>query len=430
MPPPHHMSPSPSPVAMEPPVYAPESASVPPPPIVAEEATVETSTTSETSSETIPPRSAVRAKDYVYPSSKLRERDGRQPQRSRTPTPLSPGSTRMSDYGILSSPQVDARRMKAPVQVQHFEIERGTTPLREKTNRSWGLRKKKEAVPSLPVRIDASPAPVLPPPVTEDTIAAPRPRRPGKSPLSRISPSSSSSSSTSTVKGFSSSTSSTDRTRLDHRKDSSPGDDSRTPFGRLFKKRMKEYANEKGSTSGNSVDITVESPSESDRSLGRSNIPPEKPPQPALLTPDYRFVPLPPGPPATTGGRDQDRESSTTAPKSTGENQNQNLPPLAEFTNLISPGHGNVTGVDLPPGFVPNPPLPGQVQESNNGGQPPKRSASTRSKRKDRGPTYDAAPLTPGVQYPTPLGADIPRSKSRASRSSRQGQLPGAIDTP
>jgi len=134
------MSPSLSPEAMEPPVRVPDSA----PPATVEDATVGTSTTSETSSETIPPQSAVRVKDYIYRASKLREREERQPQRSRTPTPLSPGSTRMSDYGILSSPaQVDARKMKAPVQVHRFETERGT-PVREKTDRSWSLRRKKE----------------------------------------------------------------------------------------------------------------------------------------------------------------------------------------------------------------------------------------------------------------------------------------------
>ena len=52
----------------------------------------------------------------------------------------------MSDYGILSSPQVDQRRVKAPVQVHHFEIERSNTPTREKVNRNWSLRKKKEVM--------------------------------------------------------------------------------------------------------------------------------------------------------------------------------------------------------------------------------------------------------------------------------------------
>lgn len=159
------------------------------------------------------------------------------------------------------------------------------------------------------------------------------------------------------------------------------------------------------------------------------NVPPEGLPQPTLLSPDYRFTVLPPEPPVTTRGRD--REPSTPTPKPTGENRN--LPPLAEFTNLISPGQGNVATGDLPPGFVPNPPLTDQVQQggSGGGGQPPRRSASTRSKRRDKEPTYEAAPLTPGVHYPTPPpGADIPRSKSRASRSSRQGQVPGALGTP
>lgn len=87
---------------------------------------------------------------------------------------------------------------------------------------------------------------------------------------------------------------------------------------------------------------------------------------------------------------------------------------------------------DLPPGFVPNRPLTDQVQQGDGGaGEPPRRSGSTRSKRKDREPTYEAAPLTPGVHYPTPPpGTDIPRPKSRASRSSRQGQVPGSISTP
>lgn len=146
MPPPHHMSPSPSPVVMEPPARMSTSSPIPPPPIISEEANVETPTTSETSSETIPSQSAARAKEYVYRPSNLRERGEQQPQRSRTPTPLSPGSTRMSDYGILSSPQVDQRRMRAPVQAQHFEIERSNTPTREKMNRSWSLRKKKEVM--------------------------------------------------------------------------------------------------------------------------------------------------------------------------------------------------------------------------------------------------------------------------------------------
>lgn len=146
MPPPHHMSPSPSPAVMEPPVRIPNPAPVPPPPVVAEEAAVETPTTSESSSESTPSQSDVRARDYAYHASRLRERDERPPQRSKTPTILSPGSTRMSDYGILSSPQVDSRRMRAPVQVQHFEIERGSTPTREKMNRGWNFKKKKEVM--------------------------------------------------------------------------------------------------------------------------------------------------------------------------------------------------------------------------------------------------------------------------------------------
>jgi len=146
IPPPHNMSPSPSPVAMEPPPRMPNPAPVPPPPVVAEEATVETSTVSETSSETTPPQPSVRPRDYGYHASKIRERDERQPQRSRTPTILSPGSTRMSDYGILSSPQTDQRKVRAPVQVQQFEIERGNTPTGGRMGRSWSFRKKKEVM--------------------------------------------------------------------------------------------------------------------------------------------------------------------------------------------------------------------------------------------------------------------------------------------
>jgi hypothetical protein len=145
-----------------------------------------------------------------------------------------------------------------------------------------------------------------------------------------------------------------------------------------------------------------------------------------LLSPDYKFTVLPPEPPATTKRQDRGQEPFTPTPKLTG---GQNLPPLAEFTDLISPGQGNAAMTDLPPGFVPNTPLNDQMQQgSGGGGQTPRRSASTRSKRKDKEPTYSPAPLTPGVQYPTP--PDIPRSKSRASRSSRQGQLPGALSTP
>lgn len=410
MPPPHSMSPSPSSVILEHPVPVPSPDLVPPPPVLAEEAPAETSSTSETSSETVPTQPVASSKDYVYRALKLRERDG-QSQRSKT-TALSPSSTRMSDFGILSSPQADGRRMKVPVEAQHFEIERSTTPTKEKTGRSWSLRKKKEDAPS-PVGVSVSPAPT--PSVSEGTIAAPRPRRPGKSPLSRISSSSSSSSSTATTKPSSSSTSSTDRTKLDPRKDSSSGGDPRTPLGWLFKKRAREYSRERGSPSNNSVDITVESPSESSGSIDQGNIPPEHPPQPLLLSPDYRFTMVPP-------------ELSASTPKPTGGNQN--LPPLSEFTNLISPGNGGAAVTDLPPGFVPNPP-PDQVQGGGGGGQTPRRSASIRSKRKDREPAYEAAPLTPGVHYPTPpSGGDIPRSKSRASRSSRQGQVPGTLGTP
>ena len=254
-----------------------------------------------------------------------------------------------------------------------------------------------------------------------------------------MSPSSSSSSSTSTTKGSSSSTPSTDRTKFDQRRDLSSGGESRTPLGWLFKKRMREHANEKGSASSNSVDIAIESPvrppglyqpfdrliettpqSESNHSMDNATFPPEKLPQPALLSPDYRPAPLSPEPPATTKRRDRDREPSTSTPK-----PGQNLPPLAEFTNLISPGQPG----GLPPGFVPNPQLSDQPQQG--GGQSPRRSAS-RSRRKDTAPGYEAAPLTPGVRYPTPPpgGADIPRPKSRASRSSRQGQVPGALGTP
>jgi len=143
MPPPHSMSPTPSSVTLEPPVPVPSPAPVPPPPIIDEEAPVETSTTSETSSETVPTQPAGRLKDYVYHALKPRERDG-QSQRSRTTAQLSPGSTRMSDFGILSSPQADGRRMRVPVEAQHFEIERSSSPGREKPSRSWSLRRKKE----------------------------------------------------------------------------------------------------------------------------------------------------------------------------------------------------------------------------------------------------------------------------------------------
>lgn len=410
MPPPHSMSPTPSSVTLEPPVPVPSPAPVPPPPVIDEEAPVETSTTSETSSETVPTQPAGRLKDYVYHALKPRERDG-QSQRSRTTAPLSPGSTRMSDFGILSSPQADGRRIKVPVEAQHFEIERSSSPAREKPSRSWSLRRKKEDVPS-PVRVSVSPAPI-PPPATEGMIAAPRARRPGKSPLSRMSPSSSSSSSTTTEKPSSSGTSSTDRTKLDPRKDSGHGGDARTHIGWLFKKRAKEYQ-EKGGTSTPSVDITIESPSESGRSM--EHITPEQ--QPSFLSPDYRGAAIPP-------------EMSTSTPKTTGGNQN--LPPLSEFTNLISPGQGGGTTSNLPPGFVPNPQLSGQLQQGDGGGgQPLRRSSSTKSRRKDKEPAYEAAPLTAGVHYPTPpSGADpVPRSRSRASRSSRQGQVPGTLGTP
>ena len=152
MPPPHHMSPSPSPVDMELPARISSPAPVPPPPVIVEEATTETSATSETSSETAPAQSAALPKDYAYHASKLRERDERQFQRSITPTPLSPGSTRISDYGIVSSPQVDPRKMKAPAQAHHFEIEKGTT-MREKLNRSWSSRMRKEVTRTLTVTV-------------------------------------------------------------------------------------------------------------------------------------------------------------------------------------------------------------------------------------------------------------------------------------
>ena len=143
IPPPHDMSPLPSPVTLEPPVPVPGSAPIPPPPVINEEAPAESSMASETSSDTVPTQPTVRLKDYVYHALKPRERDG-QSQRSRAPAPSSPGSTRMSDFGILSSPQADGRRMKVPVEAQHFEIERSSTPVREKMSGSWGSRKRKE----------------------------------------------------------------------------------------------------------------------------------------------------------------------------------------------------------------------------------------------------------------------------------------------
>jgi len=177
---------------------------------------------------------------------------------------------------------------------------------------------------------------------------------------------------------------------------------------------MKERANEKestsdnsaGSASSNSVDIAVDSPvpqllstvrstnsdfidhqSESGRSLDYA----EQLPQPVLLSPDHQFTGLPPEPPATTNK--WDREPSTPTPDPTMENQN--LTPLTEFTNLISPAwaRGLWSG-DLPPRLMPNPPL--FDQGTGGGGQPPRRSASTRSKRRDKEPTYEAVP-----HYPT-----------------------------
>lgn len=145
--------------------------------------------------------------------------------------------------------------------------------------------------------------------------------------------------------------------------------------------------------------------------MDQDDVPPERPPQPSLLSPGYRPVVM---------------ATSTSTPKTAGGNQN--LPPLSDFNNLVSPGQGGVAVANLPPGFVPNH-SPTQVQQGDGGdGQSHRRPASTGSKRKD---FYEAASLTPGVQYPTPpSGADIPRSKSRASRSSRHGQVPGSLATP
>ena len=136
MPPSRHMSPSPSSITLGPPVRVPASAPVPPPPVIAEDATVETSTTSETSSEPGSTQQTVR--DHIYSASKLRER---QFQRSRTPAPLSPGSTRISDFGIVSSPQTDRGGRNLPAEAQSFEIERSSTPMREKMRESWSLKK-------------------------------------------------------------------------------------------------------------------------------------------------------------------------------------------------------------------------------------------------------------------------------------------------
>ena len=86
----------------------------------------------------------------------------------------------------------------------------------------------------------------------------------------------------------------------------------------------------------------------------------------------------------------------------------------------------------LPPGFVPNSPLTDQVQQSDRGGgQSLRRPTSAMSKGKDKKPTYEVAPLTPGLHYPTSTpGGGTPRPKSRASRSSRQGRVSGSLDTP
>lgn len=151
--------------------------------------------------------------------------------------------------------------------------------------------------------------------------------------------------------------------------------------------------------------------SESGGSIDRGS--PENPPEPLLLTPIYR--------PVVMNG-----EPSTSTPKRTGGNQN--LPPLSEFTNLISPGQEGVSTPDLPPGFVPNRPLTNQVQQGDGGGgQPSRRSASTRWE----GQQYEAAPLMPGVHYPTPPPrTDFPRPRSRGSQSSMQGQVPGSLSTP
>lgn len=144
VPPPHQMSPSLNSVTLEPQVHVQGSAPVPPPPVIDRDFPVERSTASETSSETLPTKPAeVHTKDHLYRSLKLRGRDGL-PQRSRPPTPLSPGSTRMSDYWILTSPQANGRKLPLPNEARHFEIERSSTPARENAGRGWSLRRKTE----------------------------------------------------------------------------------------------------------------------------------------------------------------------------------------------------------------------------------------------------------------------------------------------
>ncbi|CCL99362.1 uncharacterized protein FIBRA_01380 [Fibroporia radiculosa] len=188
-------------------------------------------------------------------------------------------------------------------------------------------------------------------------------------------------------------------------------------FERLFKKR---YQKRKSGSSGGVPDITVESPSNTTGSRGSTAVT-----QPHLLSPEFSHQPLPGAGPEDMGA----------------EGDQRTLPPLPEF-DFRTPDVVPLPDGQLPAGFVQLTPVmqvapagrdPVEVYDHGAMRATPKPAANPKFS-----PTYEMAPIPPGVVYPDPprrsmtpheaVGVPLPPSPPRTtSPRGRGGSLSGHL---
>ncbi|OSX58428.1 hypothetical protein POSPLADRAFT_1154155, partial [Postia placenta MAD-698-R-SB12] len=174
-----------------------------------------------------------------------------------------------------------------------------------------------------------------------------------------------------------------------------------TPLERLFKKR---FRTRQSGSSGGVPDIMVESPTTATVSrtstVAAAN-------QPHLLSPEMHQQTLPP--PA------DDADFSDPRP----------LPPLPEFylTTPSAVGVSDASEQQLPAGFVP-------MSADDFPDDPAMQFASPKPLAGAKGPTYEVAPIPPGVVYPDPPGRRSATPGRRSATPGRRSTTPHAVALP
>ncbi|EED78784.1 predicted protein [Postia placenta Mad-698-R] len=174
-----------------------------------------------------------------------------------------------------------------------------------------------------------------------------------------------------------------------------------TPLERLFKKR---FRTRQSGSRGGVPDIMVESPTTATASrtstVAAAN-------QPHLLSPEMHQQTLPP--PA------DDADFSDPRP----------LPPLPEFylTTPSAVGVSDASEQQLPAGFVP-------MSADDFPDDPAMQFASPKPLAGAKGPTYEVAPIPPGVVYPDPPGRRSATPGRRSATPGRRSATPHAVALP